>query len=218
MRAPLSIRECPSPNHGDRRGVVPSLIVLHYTAMESAAAAIERLCDPACEVSAHYVIGRGGEVTRLVADEHRAWHAGAGAWRNVTDVNSHSLGIELDNPGDAPFPEAQMLSLEGLLCDLRDRWRIGPEGVIGHSDCAPGRKGDPGAFFDWARLVRAGHALPTPHGKGARADMERFLAATRTLGWTADAAPEDILAAVRLRHRPGASGPLCSADMSVVGL
>ncbi|QPH55064.1 N-acetylmuramoyl-L-alanine amidase [Pontivivens ytuae] len=218
MRPPLSIRECPSPNYGDRRGAVPSLIVLHYTAMGSAAAAIARLCDPACEVSAHYVIDRDGDVTRLVADEHRAWHAGAGAWLNVTDVNSHSLGIELDNPGDAPFPEAQMLSLEALLSDLRDHWRIGPEGVIGHSDCAPGRKSDPGTHFDWARLERAGHAQPAVAGVGSSPDMERFLMAARTCGWTAEATPEDILTAVRLRHRRGATGPLGTEDMKVVGL
>lgn len=149
----------PSPNFGARReGAKPSMIVLHYTAMESAAVACARLCDPEAEVSAHYLIDYDGTVLSLVEERKRAWHAGAGAWGAITDVNSRSVGIELQNTGAEPFGEPQMAALEGLLRDVMARWKIGPEGVIGHEDCAPGRKVDPGPRFDWGRLQRQGLA------------------------------------------------------------
>lgn len=126
--------------------------------MESSAAALDRLRDPGSEVSAHYLIDYSGEVMSLVAEEMRAWHAGVGAWGEVEDVNSHSIGIELQNTGAEPFPEPQMVALQGLLAGILGRWAISPAHVIGHSDCAPGRKVDPGPRFDWARLARLGLA------------------------------------------------------------
>lgn len=151
----------PSPNFSDRRdGATPSLVVLHYTAMESAEAACRRLCDPEAEVSAHYLIDYDGTVLSLVDEDRRAWHAGAGHWGKIADVNSHSIGIELQNTGAEPFGERQMAALERLLQDIMARRGIGPEGVIGHEHSAPGRKIDPGPKFDWARLVRGGLADP----------------------------------------------------------
>jgi N-acetylmuramoyl-L-alanine amidase len=132
------------------------MVVLHYTAMHTAEAALERLCDPEIEVSAHYLISETGEIWQMVDEEKRAWHAGSGQWGAVTDVNSHSIGIELANRGDCPFPEAQMTALESLLAGLLQRWDIPPERVIGHSDMAPDRKQDPGPRFDWQRLARQG--------------------------------------------------------------
>lgn len=149
----------PSPNHGERRGTDrPSLIVLHYTAMGSCAEARERLCDPEAEVSAHWLIDADGTTEQLVDESRRAWHAGAGSWDGADDVNSRSIGIELANPGDRPFPEPQMAALELLLEQIMARWSIGPNGVIGHSDMAPGRKSDPGPRFDWKRLALQGLA------------------------------------------------------------
>lgn len=147
----------PSPNCGPRRdNARPDLIVIHYTAMGSAQAALERLCDPEAEVSAHYLIGRCGSVWQMVDEAERAWHAGAGQWGAVCDVNSRSVGIELDNRGDHPFAEPQMRALEALLPGIMSRWGIPPERVIGHSDMAPARKIDPGPRFDWRRLARQG--------------------------------------------------------------
>ena len=147
----------PSPNFGARRdGARPSLIVIHYTAMTSARAVCERLTDPAAEVSAHYLIDYDGTIMSFVNEEQRAWHAGAGAWKGITDVNSHSIGVELQNTGTEPFGERQMAALETLLGGIMDRWDIPPDGVIGHEDCAPGRKMDPGPRFDWGRLNRLG--------------------------------------------------------------
>jgi N-acetylmuramoyl-L-alanine amidase len=145
-----------SPNFGPRKGgAVPTLIVIHYTAMDTAEAALERLCDPQYEVSAHYLISAQGAVHQLVSEDMRAWHAGAGQWGEITDVNSHSIGIELDNRGDHPFAHPQVEALCALLPGIMKRWNITLENIIGHSDCAPGRKIDPGPRFDWLRLRRA---------------------------------------------------------------
>lgn len=199
----------PSPNFGPRRdGRLPELVVLHYTAMPDCAAARDRLCDLAAEVSAHYLIGRDGTVIQLVEEAQRAWHAGAGEWRGQGDVNSRSIGIELDNPGDAPFAAAQMRALEHLLGVILARWSLGPEAVIAHSDMAPGRKADPGRHFDWRRLALAGLALwPGPD----LADPAHFRPAARRFGYP-DVPDDTLLAAFRLRFRPWAEGPLTPED------
>ena len=147
----------PSPNFAARRlDATPDLIVLHYTAMSGAEVALERLCDPAHEVSAHYLIAADGVTYQMVEEDQRAWHAGAGGWGACSDVNSRSIGIELDNDGCAPFAAVQMDALEELLADVMARWAIVPERVIAHSDMAPARKSDPGRKFDWRRLAKQG--------------------------------------------------------------
>lgn len=210
----------PSPNCGPRRdGARPDLIVIHYTATPGVEPARTWLCSPEAEVSAHYLVAPDGAVEQLVAEEARAWHAGAGAWGDVTDVNSRSIGIELVNSGDAPFPEPQMAALEALLAGIMARWDVPPERVIGHSDMAPGRKIDPGPLFDWGRLARRGLAIsvrvPWWRRLLARADAARFRADLARAGYTADAAPEALLHSFRLRHRPGARGPLDRGDCAL---
>jgi N-acetylmuramoyl-L-alanine amidase len=196
----------PSPNHGDRRGQSPALIVLHYTGMCDAISARDRLCDPAAEVSAHWLIHDDGLTEALVPEDRRAWHAGAGAWQGREDVNSRSIGIEIANPGDRPFTAAQMDALCDLLRGIMARWQIGPEAVIGHSDMAPGRKIDPGPRFDWGRLAREGLALWP--GEGEDLPLSESLA---TIGYP-DAPADTRLAAFRLRARPWLSGPESLAD------
>jgi N-acetylmuramoyl-L-alanine amidase len=199
----------PSPNFGERRGGArPDLVVLHYTAMESCAAARTRLCDPQAEVSAHYLISEAGFIEALVPEEARAWHAGAGTWGSVSDVNSRSIGIELANTGGQPFAEPQMAALTRLLDQVMSRWAIPPQRVIGHSDMAPDRKGDPGARFDWRRLALLGCSVwPSP----GDAPTEAFFPALRAFGYP-EAAPDALLTAFRLRFRPAASGPLDRVD------
>ena len=206
----------PSPNHGARRGgVQPRLIVLHYTGMTTCAEAQARLCDPAAEVSAHWLISEAGEAIALVPEHRRAWHAGAGEWGGLADVNSRSIGVELANPGDGPFPEAQMAALERLLGEIMVRWRIPAQGVIAHSDMAPCRKGDPGPRFDWRRLALHGLAVwPEPGAPGAARATGDFWADLRAFGYP-DVAPDALLAAFRLRFRPWGQGPLASADAAV---
>ena len=205
-----------SPNFGERRGgATPDLVVIHYTAMPSCAAALERLCDPLAEVSAHYLISEAGEVLALVPEQARAWHAGAGSWGAVTDVNSRSLGIELANDGQQPFAAAQMAALEDLLGGMLTRWAIPAQRVIGHSDMAPARKGDPGARFDWRSLARAGLSVWPDPSQAAPPDPAGFAAAAHAFGYPE--APCDILLrAVRLRFRPWAHGPLDAVDMGIV--
>lgn len=205
----------PSPNFGPRRdGAVPDMVVIHYTAMQGAQAAVDWLCDSQSQVSAHYVIGRDGQLWHLVEDAARAWHAGAGAWGAVGDVNSRSIGIELDNCGSAPFPEPLMQTLERLLARLMRDWAVTPQRVIGHSDLAPGRKIDPGPRFDWRRLARQGVAIWPQPAAPLAADAPRFRALARKVGYTADVPDTTLLAAVRLRFRPWASGPLDPLDMA----
>jgi N-acetylmuramoyl-L-alanine amidase len=200
----------PSPNFGDRRGgVPPSLIVLHFTAMDSCAAAAARLCDPAAEVSAHYLLDRDGTCHALVPEAARAWHAGAGAWAGIDDVNSHSIGIELQNRGAEPFAHLQMSALERLLADLMGRWAIPPERVIGHSDMAPLRKADPGPRFDWRRLAQAGLSV-WPLATGT-APAEGFSRAAHQFGYP-DLPTDAVLPAFRQRFRPWALGPLDGID------
>lgn len=202
----------PSPNHGPRRdGLTPTIIVLHYTAMQDADAALERLCDPAAEVSAHYLVARSGEVTRMVEENMRAWHAGEGEWRGQNDINSRSIGIELDNDGTHPFPEPQMAALEALLKEILTRWPIAAEDIIAHSDMAPGRKSDPGARFDWTRLARQGLAGPVA-GQVIHPD---FLSAARAAGYTAAVDADTLLQATRLRFAPWRDGPEQPQDRSL---
>lgn len=161
---PRDVTAPASPNHSARRGgLTPALIVIHYTGMGSLDDARARLCDPAAEVSAHWLIAPDGTTEALVPENLRAWHAGAGSWRGLGDINSRSIGIELHNPGDRPFPQPQMQALEALLPAIMARWNIPAQGVIAHSDMAPDRKADPGPRFDWGRLARQGLAL-APHG------------------------------------------------------
>lgn len=200
----------PSPNFGARRGgVTPSLVVIHYTAIPCDEARA-RLCDPDAEVSAHYLICETGQVEALVDERARAWHAGAGQWAGLDDINSHSIGIELANDGQQPFAEPQMAALETLLHAILQRWAIPPQGVIGHSDMAPTRKSDPGPHFDWRRLARQGLAVWPEAG-----DPDAALAHSLTAFGYPEAPPETRLAAFRLRFRPWATGPEDATDRAL---
>ena len=186
------IENHPSPNFGPRRGgVAPDMVVLHYTGMDTAEAAIARLADPASEVSAHYLVDLDGRVVRMVGEEMRAWHAGSASWGGVADINSRSIGIEIANPGRElgypPFPEPQIAALEALLGDVLARHAIAPERVLGHACVAPGRKGDPGEKFDWRRLARRGVSvwLDPEAAEPGVADAARFQSAARRFGYDA---------------------------------
>jgi len=213
-----------SPNFGPRRdGAVPDIIVLHYTAMPDWEKARDWLCNPEAEVSAHYIISPQGNVVSLVDEGQRAWHAGAGSWGGVTDVNSRSIGIELSNDGYSPFAAPLMDGLMGLLPAIMDRWAIRPERVIAHSDLAPGRKIDPGARFDWARLVRSGLAvgsslpLAGSSGEGSHVEVDerQFLKDAHAIGYDSQIDLHTLLSALRLRHRQGHEGPLDRWDCAI---
>jgi N-acetylmuramoyl-L-alanine amidase len=202
----MNIIETPSPNF-DTRSLPISMIVLHYTGMQTAQAAIDRLRDPAAKVSAHYLVAEDGQILRMVAEEQRAWHAGKSHWRGIEDVNSASIGIEIVNPGHEfgyrPFMEEQIDSVVGLVGDIVARHGITRGNVVGHSDIAPTRKQDPGELFPWSRLARVRLALPRPT-KGLMDPMwadAGFLVALERFGYDVS----DKLAAVvafQRRFRP----------------
>ncbi len=169
----------PSPNAGERRGVRrPYLVVLHYTGMVSAEKAIDWLANPESNVSCHYVIDEAGRITQMVAEDLRAWHAGQSHWAGETDINSASIGIEIQNVGHdrgyPDFPHAQMQAVAGLCRDIAVRRAIRPESFLAHSDVSPGRKVDPGEKFNWAWLAceGVGHWVePAPLDAGCAAPV-----------------------------------------------
>ncbi len=184
----------PSPNFDARPPETPvDMLVLHYTGMETAAATLDKMCDPESKVSAHYMIDEDGRVTALVAEESRAWHAGESSWRGETDVNGRSVGIELVNPGHEfgyrDFLGPQMAALESLAKEILARHPIEARNVVGHSDVAPGRKTDPGELFDWPRLAAAGIGLWPTDARPLDAEPDQVQGWLRDYGYgTADEA------------------------------
>jgi len=204
----MTPRRRPSPNH-NARSVPVTMLVLHYTGMKTAAEAIDRLCDPAAKVSAHYVVEEDGTVWQLVEESERAWHAGESFWQGTRDVNGASVGIEIVNPGHdwgyRPFPEPQMAAVETLARGILARHPIAPDRVVGHSDIAPRRKQDPGELFDWPRLARAGIGFwPEKIGPAAALGLGEAQGLLRQIGYEVpdDAAMRLVLTAFQRRFRP----------------
>ena len=137
----------------------PQFVMIHHTSQNSMAQTIRTFQLEHTQVSSHYVIGRDGQVVQMLNDYQRAWHAGAGKWGNITDMNSVSIGIELDNNGNEPFPDAQINALLIVLNNLKSKYRIPQTNFIGHSDYAPGRKDDPSTYFPWEILAERGYGI-----------------------------------------------------------
>ncbi len=160
----LSFVDCPSPNFDARPSGTPlDILLLHYTGMETGAAAVQRLCDPAARVSSHYTVDEDGTIFTHVPEEYRAFHAGVSYWAGARDINGRSIGIEVVNPGHEfgyrSFPGAQVEAVLRLTRDILGRRSIPPERVLGHSDVAPARKIDPGELFPWGALALEGVGL-----------------------------------------------------------
>ncbi len=205
--------ERPSPNCEPRpANTAIDMLILHYTGMESAAAALMRMCDPVARVSAHYMIDEDGEVTRLVQETMRAWHAGESSWRGATNINDRSIGIELVNPGHEfgyrRFPDPQMAVLIDLCRDVLSRHGIPPANVLGHSDVAPARKQDPGELFDWGRLAgrRIGLWPSAVTAGAAPADQAAALKVLGRIGYAVGSAGDEAskasVGAFQRRYRP----------------
>ena len=229
----IEIRQRLSPNHGSR-GEPPdmrpiNMLVLHYTGMQSAGDALDRLCDPEAQVSSHYLVEEDGTIWQLVPEERRAFHAGVSCWLGEQNLNYVSIGIEIVNPGHEwgyrEFPEPQMRAVEMLCRDIVARRRIPPYRIVGHSDIAPDRKSDPGELFDWPRLARAGIGLWPPsspdivrrrgrgvgviHRTAALSDLAR-------IGYCVSRGTEQIaLAAFQRRFRPERWDGLLDAETSL---
>lgn len=155
----MNLNKTPSPNFNERPSAIDAIII-HYTDMVSAEAALAWLINPSSQVSAHYLIDEEGKICQMVDEEHRAWHAGESYWQGRGNLNDCSIGIELANPGHShgytPFPEAQIASLIELCLDIKERWNIPSYRILGHSDIAPQRKQDPGHLFPWKQLATEG--------------------------------------------------------------
>ncbi len=171
----LSARWQGSPNfHPRRNGLQPNILLMHYTGMESAGAALDLLCDERSGVSCHYLVEESGQIVQMVREDQRAWHAGHSHWRGEDDVNSCSIGIEIVNEGHDPvphpFPEQQIRAVTGLALDIIERHAIPARNIIGHSDVAPARKKDPGELFPWKILHESGigHFVDPVPPKGDR--------------------------------------------------
>jgi N-acetylmuramoyl-L-alanine amidase len=215
--ADLQIIEHPSPSHDARPpGSAIDMLLLHYTGMRTGEAALERLCDPAAKVSAHYLVEEDGRICQLVSESRCAWHAGVACWQGAQDINARSIGIEIVNPGHEfgyrPFPAEQMAAVRLLALDILSRHPIPAARVLGHSDVAPLRKEDPGEFFDWRSLAAAGVGLWPENG--AMAVLENAVGqALKRIGY--GYTEEDLPAVIRAfqRHfRPGAVTGSADAD------
>ena len=159
----LAERVVPSPNHDERQGGEPDMILLHYTGMESEEAALSRLCDAEARVSSHYFVYESGSIAQLVPEARRAWHAGASSWAGDTDINSRSIGIEIANAGHEfgypDFPKRQIAAAIALCRGIIARRPIRRDRVLAHSDVAPSRKQDPGEKFPWRLFSDSGVGL-----------------------------------------------------------
>ncbi|MEZ5930680.1 MAG: N-acetylmuramoyl-L-alanine amidase [Alphaproteobacteria bacterium] len=185
----FTIGKHPSPNADRRpRGCAVDCLILHYTGMTSADAALARLCDPEAKVRAHYVIDGDGRILRLVSERKRAWHAGVSFWQGRERLNDCSIGIEIVNPGHEwgyqPFTEAQYRALEWLCPAIMKRWSIRPERVLAHSDIAPDRKEDPGELFDWPRLAASGIGIWPEDGAGTPRSLDQALHQLHKIGYS----------------------------------
>jgi N-acetylmuramoyl-L-alanine amidase len=213
--------EMPSPNFDARPAGCPiDMLVIHYTGMRSAEAAVARLCDPESGVSAHYVIDEDGSLIRLVDEGRRAWHAGRAWWRGEADINARSVGVELVNPGHEfgyrPFPEAQMNALEGLAQGILGRHPIARRNVVGHADVAPRRKCDPGELFDWRRLAGVGiglwpEAVAPATPVSASSDLETLSALLTEIGYETEDLGATVMAFQR-RFRPARVDGVADAE------
>jgi N-acetylmuramoyl-L-alanine amidase len=177
------------------------MLVLHYTGMKTAQEALDRLCDPAAKVSAHYTIDEDGTVYTHVPEARRAWHAGVSHWAGADNLNARSIGIELVNPGHEfgyrPFAEAQIASLITLCHGILLRHPIPSWRVLGHSDVAPARKDDPGELFPWQQLAKAGIGLwpQAIAGDLGAEDLIRY-------GYDPNARLEKVITAFQRHFRP----------------
>lgn len=206
-RGPAATVPTPSSSFDERR---PNFVILHDTSNDRAEDALRTLTDPARKVSAHWLIGRDGTLYELVDERQRAWHAGQSYWGGQADMNSASLGIELDNNGAEPYPEPQVARLLGLLRTLRDRYNLPPANFLGHGDVAPRRKVDPGRQFPWQRLAEAGFGLWCPAVPETSAGLDPLLLLQAVGYETAD--PAASLRAFRRHFRGEDRDGEASAD------
>jgi len=213
----------PSPNFDDRPANTPvDILLMHYTGMETGAAAVARLTDPAARVSSHYTVDEDGTIYAHVPENMRAWHAGLSYWAGARDINARSIGIEIVNPGHEfgyrSFPDAQIEAVIALSLDILSRHAVPPERVIGHSDVAPARKTDPGELFPWRKLALAGVGL-WPENCQGRLDIP-FTDGLRAFGYglapDMEVRDETVIEAFQRHWRPLRIDGLADAECEAI--
>jgi N-acetylmuramoyl-L-alanine amidase len=197
QRAGIPTEWQPSPNFNERR---PNFVILHHTSDDTVEEALRSLANPLRKVSAHYLIGRDGRILQLVDERARAWHAGESKWGNDSDINSASLGIELDNNGREPFADTQIAALLRLLADIKQRYHIPAANFVGHADVAPRRKTDPSRHFPWKTLADSGFGLWCDSPFAQPPELEAALQ-LRALGYDTED-PAAALRAFKLHFLP----------------
>jgi len=199
-----------SPNFESRR---PAFVIIHHTSNDTAERALATLTNHERAVSAHYLIVRDGSLVQLVDERMRAWHAGESYWAGIADMNSVSIGIELDNNGAEPFAEPQMATLLDLLTDLRERYKIPAANVLGHTDIAPRRKTDPSHLFPWKRLAEHGFGLWCEAPGGAAPPYVSTAFLLGAIGYQVSDLPAAVLA-FRRHYLGSPDMAVSSADLS----
>jgi N-acetylmuramoyl-L-alanine amidase len=199
----------PSPNFNDRAdGTAPSVLVLHYTDLPDAEASRQWMCNPEKKVSSHYLVDLDGSVIQLVDEDKRAWHAGQSYWRGMTDLNTHSIGIEIQNTGHSlgyvPFPDVQIGGVIALCRDILTRQSIPARNIVAHSDIAPARKQDPGHLFPWAMLAAAGIGLWPQEKVSGFLTPQAFMAGLAHIGYDPSLPPEVLVTAFQRHFEPEA--------------
>jgi len=213
----------PSPNFDDRPANTPvDILLMHYTGMETGAAAVARLTDPEARVSAHYTVDEDGTIYAHVPEDKRAWHAGLSYWAGARDINARSIGIEIVNPGHEfgyrSFPDVQIEAVIALSLDILSRHAVPPERVIGHSDVAPARKTDPGELFPWRKLARAAVGL-WPENCQGRLDIP-FTDGLRAFGYglapDMEVSAPTVIEAFQRHWRPAAINGVADAECEAI--
>jgi len=213
LKSYKSSKEWRSPNFDERGEQKPHILLVHYTGMKTADAALKRLCNPAAKVSAHYLIEEQGKIHKLVDEDRRAWHAGISHWQGITDINAASIGIELVNPGHEfgyrIFPDRQLRALIDLCQRLIGKYGIKPHDILAHSDVAPQRKADPGELFDWRGMAAQGIGLwPDPSAMDLQAaedivlDDDAVLELLGSYGYDTEAGLKPVLTAFHRHFYP----------------
>lgn len=200
----VTLTQSPSPNFNDRAaGATPSVLVLHYTDLPDTETSRQWLCDPEKKVSSHYLVDLDGSVIQMVDENKRAWHAGQSYWRGMTDLNTHSIGIEIQNTGHSlgyvPFPDKQIAGVVALCRDILSRHDIPARNVLAHSDIAPARKQDPGHLFPWRTLAAAGVGLWPRELASGLMSPQAFMTALAHVGYD-PTLPAEVLVPAFQRH------------------
>jgi len=194
----------------------PNYVIIHYTAQDSVKQTLNTFTLVKPQVSAHYVVGKDGKVYHMLNDYLRAWHAGVSKWGSITDMNSCSIGIEIDNNGHEPFNDIQVKSLLALLGQLKKTYNIPQANFIGHQDIAPLRKPDPGPLFPWKLLAQKGFGFWREELLELPPDNFDYATALKLIGYDTSNLPVAIVAFKRHFVQTDETPTMTQLDLNIL--